>query len=137
MSGFEEIARTVILLGGVLTALTAIGIFTRRAWRKLTYVFERIEATGEVADAQLRKNGGSSLVDKVDQVEKNHRMAELHWTALEDSLAVAQDIGERRWVELAEKADAIAADLLEHRASVTEQHRKIIGRLDTIEARLP
>lgn len=136
MSGFEEIAKTVILLGALLGALGVLGVRARRGWKKTVFIFARLEAVADLAEAQLTVNGGTSLLDKVNKIEANHEVAELHWTGLEDSMSVAQDIGEKRWMELADKADTIAADLLAHRASVQLQHEGIIGRLDIIEGRL-
>lgn len=65
----------VLISGAVATALVAIakGLHlawkTLRAWHKRAlYIITRIEAIGDLTEAQLTKNGGGSLVDKVNDI---------------------------------------------------------------------
>lgn len=89
----EEIARWVILGGGVLGASLTAATFTRRGFRWLRrlvatvrQLVQRFEAVADLAEAQLSPNGGSSLLDKVNRIESNHQSAERHWERLNVSL---------------------------------------------------
>lgn len=89
----EEIARWVILGGGVLGAFATATAFTRRGFRWLRRMIattrqlvQRFEAVADLAEAQLSPNGGSSLLDKVNRIEGNHQAAEKHWQRLGTSL---------------------------------------------------
>lgn len=65
-----------VLIGGtVATALVGIARMmqltwrTARAWHKRAlYLSARIDAVADLAEAQLTKNGGGSLVDRVNDI---------------------------------------------------------------------
>ncbi len=61
----EEWALAVILFGGA--ALTCVTVVWR-AWPPVKHFMEGFEAMQELIYAQLRPNGGTSLVDKVDHI---------------------------------------------------------------------
>lgn len=132
----NDVLRLVLVAGSVCAALIGIGAFTRNAWKKLGEIVDNTRAAGELLDAQLTVNHGTSLLDKVNKIAGNHMEAERHWTVLEDAMLVSQDVAEKRWTELTEKSSTIAADLAEHRLFVAAQYVQVIGRLDAIEARL-
>lgn len=65
----------VLISGAVATALVAIAKGMHLAWKTLQawhkralYLAARIDAIGDLAEAQLTKNGGGSMVDKVNDI---------------------------------------------------------------------
>lgn len=77
----QEYAKTLTV---VIAALAAVG--GAIAWthlRLIRPVIKAIEAIHELVEFQLRANGGSSLVDKVNRIDGNHQEAERHWRELE------------------------------------------------------
>lgn len=66
--------------------------------RKLVRPFMvKVEAMAAVVEAQLTANGGGNLVDKVSRipvietlVRDNHKVAEQHWTDLENRVEIVE-----------------------------------------------
>lgn len=65
----------VLISGALATALVAIakGLHlmwkTARSWhRRALYLSARIDAVADLAEAQLTRNGGGSMVDKVNDI---------------------------------------------------------------------
>lgn len=79
-----------VLIGGtVATALVGIARMmqltwrTARAWHKRAlYLSARIDAVADLAEAQLTKNGGGSLVDKVNDIPTIIASVQEHGTIL-------------------------------------------------------
>ena len=75
----SSFAQTVIVIGTALTVVGAGGAWVyrklRAGWKRMQYLSHRIETMGDIADAQLTKNHGSSLLDKVDMIQPNHAYA--------------------------------------------------------------
>ncbi len=77
-----------------ITALIGGAAGTLFIYKKL------LEPIAALLKAQLSENGGGSLVDKVNQLTKdtpaNHKLAEEHWTRLEDTqIVIAKDLKEK------------------------------------------
>lgn len=85
MTGFDQATQAVIVTGGVAGALTACWILARRAYRAVREAISMQVAAGRIINAELTRNGGGSLLDKVNRIEGNHQQAQRHWEALEES----------------------------------------------------
>lgn len=64
----SPVVRTVVAAGGVTTALVAIAVFMRRGWLWLAEVVQMQLAAGRIIHAELTRNGGSTLLDKVSRI---------------------------------------------------------------------
>ena len=73
---------TVLLVGAIVAALTAIGIFAMRIWKVLKRIDSvlGVDAAGRTiserldrVEHQLFPNGGSSLTDKINRIEQEQR----------------------------------------------------------------
>jgi hypothetical protein len=59
-------------LGVVAGILTALAVIYRMAVKPTLDVVGRIQRSVEAVEAELRPNGGSSLRDAIDRLEKQH-----------------------------------------------------------------
>lgn len=64
----NPVVRTVVVAGSLCGALTAIGIAVRRAWRASAEFFRLQHAAGQLISAQLTRNHGESLLDRVNEI---------------------------------------------------------------------
>lgn len=85
-----ELAQTLIIM---VTATTVVGGFLaylfrkiRKGTKRLAHLGRRIDALADLANEQLTTNGGSSLLDKVNQIKVNHELAESHWAEAKESI---------------------------------------------------
>lgn len=79
------------LLVGVSAVGTLAALIRRFNRRVIVPAVEKIEAMNDLVQHQLTHNEGTSLLDKVDRIDINHREAEKHWLALEAALRGVED----------------------------------------------
>lgn len=61
-----DAATTLVAIAAALTAIGVILRYLRRAWRSIMRVHHTVEAVA----AEFRPNGGSSLRDAIDRIER-------------------------------------------------------------------
>ncbi len=81
--------RAIVGAGVLVGAVTAIGVFARRAWLALRELVQVQLAAGRIINAEMVRNGGSSMLDMVrasalavKQIAPNHEEAIQHWAEL-------------------------------------------------------
>ncbi len=92
-------------LAGLVVLAAAMGVF----WHK------KVKPVVDIITAQLRPNGGGSLLDKVNRIDPNHEEARGHWKTLEMAdetlsqslreINVRLARGERRFSRIEDKLD--------------------------------
>lgn len=74
---------------GMLAALGGAAVYTKRRIKrgivKIKMWVDKLEAASDIVDAQLTKNGGDSLLDRIQEIRPNHEEAKEHWQQLHDA----------------------------------------------------
>lgn len=71
MSFFTGGVGVLVLIAAGLTAIATIGHYIRRAWKLIAGFVSRVEKALVNVESQLYPNGGSSLRDSVDRIERH------------------------------------------------------------------
>lgn len=97
----------VLLLGAIAGALVAIGVALRKGYRVVSEFFSMQAVAARLISAEMRPNGGSTLLDKVNKIAPYHKEAEEHWTALRKSHADVAEKLETNQKEVAKRLEKI------------------------------
>lgn len=77
----------LLALGAGAAALTAISVASRKAINSARAFFALQTVAARLINAEMTVNSGGSLLDKVNKIAPNHRIAEDHWIKLSERQA--------------------------------------------------
>lgn len=80
----DQVMDTILVAGAVATALGAMLMFAVRAYRGVRDFMVSANAASKLINAELTRNGGGSLLDKVNKIEPYHIEAKRRLDAIEE-----------------------------------------------------